>query len=78
MKTLLISLIVVGLVYHETVLMTVFMLDLGATVDGYSTLWCNIVNNSALSCEVHTQDHMPSISQCDVNLGSGVYNFCGA
>ena len=77
-KIVLISLVVVGLVYRETVLVTVSMLNLGATVDGYATLWCNINNNSALKCEVHMQAHMPSISHCDANLGSDIYNFCGA
>ena len=53
---------------------------IGATVDAYSTLWCNInINiNNALNCEVHIQTDVPSISQCSVELGSGIGNFCGA
>ena len=51
---------------------------IGATVDGYSTLWCNININNALNCEVHMQTDVPSTSQCSMNLGSGICNFCGA
>lgn len=84
LKICLISLTIVlfvfrGWVYFYTlsVLRNVFLYDLGATIDGYATIWCHINNKSALNCEVHMQTHRPSTSQCGVNLGPDVYNFCG-
>ena len=77
LKILLISLLIVLFVYRGTVLDAALMFDLGFTVSGYSTVWCHI-NNSALNCEVHMQTHVPRTSQCDVHLGSDIYNFCSA
>ena len=64
--------------YASLVLRNVLLFALGATLDGYATLWCHINNNSALNCEVHMQTHRPSTIQCGVNLGTDTYNFCGA
>ena len=78
LKMLLLFLVITVVVYRENVLSALSMINLGATLDGYSTLWCNINNNSVLDCEVHMQTHMPRTSQCNVHLGSGIYDFCGA
>ena len=79
LKILLISLLI-GTVLLAALVFNLDLLpfDLWGTVSGYSTVWCHINNNSALNCEVHMQTHVPSMSQCDVHLGSDIYNFCSA
>ena len=77
-KIVLISLAIILSVYRQTVLRAASLFDLWVTVSGYATVWCHIKGNSALNCEVRMQTHMPNTSQCDENLGSDIYNFCGA
>ena len=52
--------------------------SLGATVDGYSTLFCHIDNDKELQCLVHMQTLMPKRRSCNITLGGDKYDFCGA
>ena len=78
LKILLLGVLLVVVLYREKVLSTVSELSLGATVDVYSTLSCNIDKEKELQCLVQMEKHMPKKRLCNITHGLEKYAFCGA
>ena len=64
--------------YGETLVSAISLISLGATVDGYSTLFCHIDSDNELQCLVHMQTQMLYRRSCNVTYGGEKYDFCGA
>ena len=78
LKMLFLCWVIAVVLYRETLLSATSLVSFGATVDGYSTLFCHIDNDKELQCLVHMQTQMPKRRSCNVTHGSDKYDFCGA
>ena len=78
LKIFLLCCLIAVVLYHETLLSAISLVSLGATVDGYSTLFCHIDSDKELQCLVHMQTQMPERRSCNVTHDGDKYDFCGA
>ena len=76
-KVLLICFIISVVLYREMVLLVVSKLYLDATVDTYSTLFCNTDNENELQCLVHMQPQSPETRHCYTAYRTVNHSFCG-
>ena len=79
LKILFLCCLIAVVLYRKTLLSAaVSLVSLGATVDGYSTLFCHIDSDKELQCLVHMQTQMPESRSCNITHDGDKYNFCGA
>ena len=78
LKILFLCCLIAVMLYRKTLLSAVSLISLGATVDGYSDLFCHIDSDKELQCLVHMQTQMPESRSCNITHDGDKYNFCGA
>ena len=76
-KVLLVCFVVLVALYREMVLSAVSKFYHGATVDSYSTLFCNIDTENELQCLVHMQPQSPETRHCYTTHETVNHSFCG-
>ena len=67
-----------GEAFQHEVISSVVGFITSTTANGYSTLFCNINNQSEIQCVVHMRESMPTIHDCEIKYGSDQFDFCGA
>ena len=78
LKTLFLCCVIAVAFYHKPLLSAISLFSVGATLEGYATLFCHIDSDKELQCLVHMQTQMPKRRRCNITHGDSKYNFCGA